>query len=1298
MLRSATQPGCRLPRKLQGAAPKLQLAGRRTSICFRRQLLPVPQPFQPTPDHAFGSRDIAVAAANSAAPPTDPSITFKKRFWTFIDVVAILGSVGGALAAILNLFSGTYVLFLPLVLPVVSLLSALQREGLIAEDNRRAYDTLRSSLARDSSGLLGEARAAIDDVRRELKGQNTTAARLSTIEARLSSLEGSILSVGRAAREAAAGLGMLPERLGGEQRAVLEGLVGAMRVELRRAAESLANNETTALARLDARLAAVEGSLSGLEVAQSEGMRRLGMSLNSALADAEASLQSSVRNEVARSMEPVRRLPQMLAAALPPALAAAEAVEASVNGGGGGGLIGSGGGGGAGAGVSAEQVQAIVGQEVEAAVGRILDFSADGFGRLGAVRPTPMDDEQWAALGRRLSRLERLVEGVPAAAEGSLVQNGGLAAAVAAAVRDAVAAQLAEAREEAAAAAAAAAAAEGERVRNDVLAAQVVLREGLDGLAASLAPLQLGVTEVAMAVAAVAEAQREAQAAAAQAAAAQLAAARQAGAEDGGDAGEGGMVAAAPLPRPPALAPAELSRLLDGVAAMAQLLRDVDARVGAVAAAVERLPSEVAAAASLAAAAPAGAGVASSGSAAQDGNGDGQAAAAAAAASAAAAAAAAAHQQQRELQAGIESMRAALAALAGQVGELASRAATAPAAAVAATPAAPATAATTAAAPSNISDVLSFEAGLVAGAVADAAAAAGAAGADGPAAASDAAAAVAGTAGRALPPSSGLSREQAYDMMLQVAEARRRSGSEAGSSSSSSTDAGSGSGSSRSGGARIEASATVVTAEAHLRIDGLPPFEQGSALEELSPLPPPQQELEATATAPVAPSQHSARLEQQQQQQQQEWQAAEAEQAAASAAAGYVDGGWQGQDAQQWQPPPPPPQQQQQQQQPQQQAYGEGGNEGYGYGYAESPQELGPSAGADEVAEAAAYANSQWASSPPPPPRPQQQPQAPPLTHPAAPAMQPPPQQPQQQQAFAQEQQPPFPPPSQPLQPTMQVQQQQPGPGVGGGVAPDYRMRPLEGLGPNEVISEGLRLLRLGREETRKGEDYGLADSLIQSAVAAFTAAADLAPGDAKALGNLGNALLARGELKAAYLEALRAGPPPATYAEAEAQRGAETAMTGEANALLTQAGLMFMKVLEMEGWSSRALVNWGRALVLRADLLAAAPEGAAPGSAAAAAVAQLYTSAINKFEGVLEGEPDMVPAKYRCALAMAGLSRTRPAASREALTLLADAINYLRDVLASPSPDAEALRGAAAAALASMEQQLFAARAGRAA
>lgn len=45
--------------------------------------------------------------------------------------------------------------------------------------------------------LLADAKAAIDDVRRELRGQGAGAAKLAAIEARLSSLEGSILSSGK---------------------------------------------------------------------------------------------------------------------------------------------------------------------------------------------------------------------------------------------------------------------------------------------------------------------------------------------------------------------------------------------------------------------------------------------------------------------------------------------------------------------------------------------------------------------------------------------------------------------------------------------------------------------------------------------------------------------------------------------------------------------------------------------------------------------------------------------------------------------------------------------------------------------------------------------------------------------------------------------------------------------------------------------------------------------------------------------------------------------------------------------
>lgn len=83
----------------------------------------------------------------------------------------------------------------------------------------------------------------------------------------------------------------LQERLYRENRAQYEAIVSALKGELRRVLDVWNSEESAAFARLDTRLAAVEGSLAGLEVAQSEGLRRLSMSLNSALSDAEASLQ-----------------------------------------------------------------------------------------------------------------------------------------------------------------------------------------------------------------------------------------------------------------------------------------------------------------------------------------------------------------------------------------------------------------------------------------------------------------------------------------------------------------------------------------------------------------------------------------------------------------------------------------------------------------------------------------------------------------------------------------------------------------------------------------------------------------------------------------------------------------------------------------------------------------------------------------------------------------------------------------------------------------------------------------------
>ena len=201
----------------------------------------------------------------------------------------------------------------------------------------------------------------------------------------------------------------------------------------------------------------------------------------------------------------------------------------------------------------------------------------------------------------------------------------------------------------------------------------------------------------------------------------------------------------------------------------------------------------------------------------------------------------------------------------------------------------------------------------------------------------------------------------------------------------------------------------------------------------------------------------------------------------------------------------------------------------------------------------------------------------------------------------------------------------------------------------------------------------------------------------------MGNALLARGELEAAALDALRAaaaaaGPGAAAPLPRDAA-AAELRARGEASSLLTRAGEMFRGVLEADGWSSRALINWGRAMTGRAAL-------AGGGEAAE----KLYGAAIDKFEAVLAEEPGLPVAQYRCALAMRGLAATlaanasaaaggggRAAPPREATTLLQDAGNYLRDVVAASAPGGaavdEGLRAAAAAALAEVEAELEVAR-----
>ena len=51
-------------------------------------------------------------------------------------------------------------------------------------------------MGRDSAALLTEAAAAVEEVRREARGQSASAARLATLEDKLAVLEGAVVGAG----------------------------------------------------------------------------------------------------------------------------------------------------------------------------------------------------------------------------------------------------------------------------------------------------------------------------------------------------------------------------------------------------------------------------------------------------------------------------------------------------------------------------------------------------------------------------------------------------------------------------------------------------------------------------------------------------------------------------------------------------------------------------------------------------------------------------------------------------------------------------------------------------------------------------------------------------------------------------------------------------------------------------------------------------------------------------------------------------------------------------------------------
>lgn len=244
-------------------------------------------------------------------------------------------------------------------------------------------------------------------------GEDTLERTLTTVrrlESKLGGLEGSVLAAGQTAAEAArlaaeaAEVGARSREAETQDRLQQEETAGS---HLRAAASQREAETVQGLARLEARLGGVEGSLGGLEVAQGEALRRMSAAVDAAVSEAGDAISSEVR----LGMEPLRRLPTLLASALPPGELVS--LEASVPPGG----VGPG---------DARLLPEPVAlserqlQELRASVANELSGAVERLGDPGLG----VADERWEALGRRLGAIEESIAATDRTAQGMTPQGG----------------------------------------------------------------------------------------------------------------------------------------------------------------------------------------------------------------------------------------------------------------------------------------------------------------------------------------------------------------------------------------------------------------------------------------------------------------------------------------------------------------------------------------------------------------------------------------------------------------------------------------------------------------------------------------------------------------------------------------------------------------------------------------------------------------------------------------------------------------------------------------------------------
>eukprot|EP00850_Spirogloea_muscicola_P013147 SM000088S23688 [mRNA] locus=s88:175109:177794:+ [translate_table: standard] len=254
------------------------------------------------------------------------------------------------------------------------------------------------------------------------------------------------------------------------------------------------------------------------------------------------------------------------------------------------------------------------------------------------------------------------------------------------------------------------------------------------------------------------------------------------------------------------------------------------------------------------------------------------------------------------------------------------------------------------------------------------------------------------------------------------------------------------------------------------------------------------------------------------------------------------------------------------------------------------------------------------------------------------------------------------------------------------------------------LLEEGGVLLRAGREGLIGKVEAGVAERLLSQAAERFAAAVELDSTSVAAVGQLGNALLAHGELKLHLARQLREMVPESEPPERSKGGSRPLAVDEERRSLmerrrqsllqqayqagdeceqlLMDAGRKYRAALSLDNRDARALHNWGLALCYRGHLLAEEAE-----DDYVAVADKMYLAAIDKFEAMLSMSTKWrVGALQNWGLTLRDRSRLRTIGSRKREKLMEQARDCFQSAL-ELEPSNPQLRGGLAAAEIELEE-----------